>query len=1284
MKLITPTTLCGFLASIALSLHSTAAPISLNLAGTTDYDGWQNLTLSGGYSGAGFPGMAPWPTTGAWSTYTYNPGSGSVTVGAIGSDMAGSGDALLYKISNGTGGGPYPAGASIYFGGTSGDANVNGGTLGIVDTTPLAGLRTLAFQVEIGEAFGYDFYNHTLPTLTYTTELGTFELEATYSDLISQIYSGDIMMPTGYEDIYKNTWGVQFDLSGVEESILSYTLSFTGVQHAQLYSMQLDQSTAAYSEIAFPQAAVWQGADANSAWSATANWSDGAVPADGTSVSFSSGSGVNLDSNRSVNQLSISSSEGFTIGSTNDSVLSVGTGGIVVESATPAAHTIISALNLTDFSIINIAEGNDLTISGDITAPGFYKKGPGSIRLTGNNTYSGNPYNRLIILGGENYISGTNTYTGAGNLELNVKGGSVTLHGGDNRLSPNFSLNLVCTAAYTAVSAGGELISESTGHLILGDAAGKSDQTFAGIVSAQTSAFYEGAMSAVPLAASNATITGGSASISTLTSNVASGGVAEYWGNIGGSGQNQNNIALVKTGAGVQSLGGTSTYAGDTVIKGGMLRIDSATALSTNSNVKIEGGVLGFAAGDYSGNLGSGAGEIQFTGDGGFAAIGGVNDENFILMPRTVTLNGGAQLTWGEGGFIGDGNKLILSHSSATNNIELVNAIDLGSQMRTVHVENGNNDGDGRLSGVLSGTGGLLKTGAGNLEITSHNTYTGDTIIREGTLTLRGYEGAISGNVEIRAGAVLRVTNVGEYDGYYENRIADTTTVTMKGGIFSMTNPGINEGNTFSETLGTVVVKEGANSISTSRNSLITDTPDSHVLVINSLVRNEGTTLHFTGAGIGDVRNLIYLGTTPTLDNGILGGWATTGSGTSFTQTEFVTYGPNGLTAFTNYTNYTAAADTSSWVASSNIKLNAGSGAGFTSTLAADRQINSLNFVGARTGTLGNVVNLNGNTLRIESGGIIASGGGTTRTSKINNGILTAGNGDNVNAELIVTATGAIDIGANIVNNGTGKVALVKSGASNLTLTGNNTYTGGTTVNQGTLLISGQNTGGGQLTVIKGATVTVNGSLAVSGVVKVDGTLGGTGSISYGAGTQLTGSGAFNRAITVGTGAGQLATLSPGNSPGTMSFGANQTWTDGGTYVWEVNDVELGAGIGWDTVAITGSLNISISDTPFVIDITSLTATNAAELVPNFDLGTDYTWTILTTTAGITGFDASDFDLRTGNFANAPGGAFSISQVDNSLMLNYAAVPEPSTWLLMALGGCLVLFLRRRRVSASA
>ncbi|CAN5391983.1 hypothetical protein BH09VER1_BH09VER1_08090 [soil metagenome] len=267
--------------------------------------------------------------------------------------------------------------------------------------------------------------------------------------------------------------------------------------------------------------------------------------------------------------------------------------------------------------------------------------------------------------------------------------------------------------------------------------------------------------------------------------------------------------------------------------------------------------------------------------------------------------------------------------------------------------------------------------------------------------------------------------------------------------------------------------------------------------------------------------------------------------------------------------------------------------------------------------------------------------------------------------------TGNNSIAGILTDSATKTLGVTKSGSGKWILSGSNSYTGATTVSAGTLVVATS----GRLSNSSAVTVSGGGNFAYNSAAAR------TGSIT------LNGSGSSSRAILSGTGAISTAvvldnvgdTLSPGNSPGTMTFGVSQTFNSF-TYQWETNNfVGTAAGTDFDQIAIVGGLNLTGGTGAYFLDLNSLTALNVAGNVGNFTEANE-SWIILTTSAGITGFSAANWTILTSNFTSSPtwAGTWSLSQVGNDLRLDYAAVPEPGPMALL-LGGGMVLLLYRRR-----
>jgi hypothetical protein len=204
--------------------HQLAAqtiPTIFNGSGTKSFDGWVNMNNSNS-------DFSNWPTTPAES------------------NASNSGDAKLVRVS----GSAIFASESLYFLSYQQVANALGGTLRVSDPTPVAGVKTITLQVEIGEAVGYGFQRPGgYPVLKINGQPATYA--PAHAMLLNRYDNGEYESPeTGWEPVYVKTLGYQWNVESLGP-INSLQIDFSAVTHAQIYEVRLDQSDVAQSGAVF-------------------------------------------------------------------------------------------------------------------------------------------------------------------------------------------------------------------------------------------------------------------------------------------------------------------------------------------------------------------------------------------------------------------------------------------------------------------------------------------------------------------------------------------------------------------------------------------------------------------------------------------------------------------------------------------------------------------------------------------------------------------------------------------------------------------------------------------------------------------------------------------------------------------------------------------------------------------------------------------------------------------------------------------------------------------------
>jgi autotransporter-associated beta strand protein len=767
-----------------------------------------------------------------------------------------------------------------------------------------------------------------------------------------------------------------------------------------------------------------------------------------------------------------------------------------------------------------------------------------------------------------------------------------------------------------------------------------------------------------------------------------------FSGDINGS----DTVIISSAANGLVEYQGSKTYTGDTSIRRGELRISSGSGPSSGTIYVGEGG--------------------SFIADTATLSLGAAGSSGGLTLARTIqvnTLSAPAQ-------------RVLAGHNTSGVNTFSGN-VTLQSFAHLQAATGGTVDFTGIIS-QSGGTFGITKIGGGTAKLSGANTYQGQTSIDAGTLQL-GNDNRVSDSsaLYIASGATLDMNNFTEEFGNFvtsagnvinlastkQLRVNQTSTETYSGtisgagdfvkkGTAALTFSGANSysGATFIDAGELRYAANQAGGYNGTIHLGATSGSDAAVLAITNsgvtisnpitvrsgssgsksiIARNTSGLATFSGSVlISNVLNVtatsggnLTLGGNITMhDNNITNTTTstTTLAGQISGTGKIVKQGTGTLTLSGNnlYTGNTeidqGTLAVSGDIANGSTTYIGNGGAGFSSanatlTLAANGvdlggniQVNTSAGSGSRTiaatATSGNTTISGGLTVNKDVAVQANSGSALTISGNVT-----------VNNSSVISVSGAnnVTISGNISGAG---AQLSKSGSGQLILSGVNTYSGATTLSGGTLQI----TPGDSIT----SATTIN-----SGTMVVHGT---AGNVTINSGGFLKGSG------TVGTLA-VSGSFSPGNSPGTLASGST-TWNNGGSYIWELNDVDAGAGTdpGWDLLDVTGTLDVVNN---FTIYVTSLTLANSSGLVHDFNTLNNYTWLVAQTTGGLLNYTAGDVLLNLSGFTNPYGGTWAVSNSANNVYITYtgaplsaSAIPEPSMAILMVVGAA-VLYARRRR-----
>ncbi|WP_264052795.1 autotransporter domain-containing protein [Rhodopseudomonas palustris] len=252
----------------------------------------------------------------------------------------------------------------------------------------------------------------------------------------------------------------------------------------------------------------------------------------------------------------------------------------------------------------------------------------------------------------------------------------------------------------------------------------------------------------------------GSFSTARTISLLALGGVIDTSGfNLTLNGIIINDGRLTKAGLGILTLTGASTYAGGTLVTGGLVNFNALNNFGSGG-ITLDGGGLQWATGtstDISSRLAAiGSGGATFDTNGsnvtftsGLSGVGGITKAGAgslvlstantytgatLINAGTLALSGAGSIASSSGVTVGAGASFDISGITAGATIATLagaGTVALGNRTLTL------SSASTAFDGVITGIGGLTLT-TGRQTLTGTNSYSGPTTVNAGTLIVNG------------------------------------------------------------------------------------------------------------------------------------------------------------------------------------------------------------------------------------------------------------------------------------------------------------------------------------------------------------------------------------------------------------------------------------------------------------------------------------------------------------------------------------------------------------------
>ena len=910
---------------------------------------------------------------------------------------------------------------------------------------------------------------------------------------------------------------------------------------------------------------------------------------------------------------------------------------------------------------VDIASGATLTAgnasstsyAGSITGSGgFTKVGSGAMTLSGNNSYGGGA---LVSQG-----------TLVGNASTSFGSGSIVLGDGNSGTSSivlmaNNSGDTTIANAITVANLGTGLVS---------------------IGGTNTGASSANAWTGTLTLNRNVQVFG--------DTTPGSSGRTSFLGQITGSG------GITVTQGRVTLQNGTNNFTGPVVVNSGAtLQLDvggGTNEVIPNSAAVTVNGLLNFASGGGTETVGSlsGSGTVSSVVAGTYRlVVGGSTNTTFSGVINNgdgvvgLTKSGAGTLTLtGANGFtggaalnagtlaVGSANALgssgAISFGGGTLQYSASNTTDYSGRFSNAAGQQYSIDTNGQNvtlgSNLTSSGGSFTKLGAGGVTLSGNNSYSGGTVVSQGTLVGSGSTSFGNGAIVLGDGNTGTNNIVLMADTTASTTIANNITVANLGtGLVSIggTNTGVSSANAWTGTLTLNRNVQVFNDTphSGGRTSFIGQITGSGGITVTQgrgRVTLQNTNNNFTGPVVVDSGATLQLDVATNTNEVIPNSAAVTVNGllnfASGGGTETIgSLSGSGTVSSVVAGTYSLVVGGSASTTFSGVISNGSGVVGLTKSGNG-----TLTLTGANGFTGGAA--LNGGTLGVGSAnalgssGTISFGGGTLQFSASNTTDYSGRFSNAANQQYSIDTNGQnVTLASNLTSSGG---SFTKLGGGNLILSGSSTYSGATTVSAGRLSVNGS-LGNTAVTVQSGAEV--GGSGSIGGVVNV--LAGGT--------------------------------LSPGNSIQSLAVGAT-TFSGSSTFEYEYDSTDPASlAAAADLLVVNGNLTINAgailtltdlagSPNPFVNYTTTFAlisysgAWNNGLFTYNGNELADGDWFLV---------GSQEWQIDYNRMLSTGLANFTGDYLTGGSFVAITAVPEPSTWAmaLAGLAGSFLVMRRRRR-----